>query len=240
MWQKNPFTMVGQIADCWLFTYQTSVDAAKKYLPKHLQPVIFNGYAFWNVVISRLTEMRPKGTPSLIGIDYWHIAYRLYAYLHTDKGERIEGLYFVRSDCNSNLIAFAGNLLTDFQLRVAEIKVQQHDHQIEFNIDSADAPAHIIIDRAREVIRPEYSAFNTLAEAKAALKYRPNGISVDKEGNANIVHITRDEDAWQSKLVNVIKDDWCFFDDKDVKLEICYQVAPITYQWNRGSLYHAA
>jgi hypothetical protein len=42
---------------------------------------------------------------------------------------------------------------------------------------------------------PATSAFATLDEAAAFLKYQPAGISLARPGVANIVHITRDENT---------------------------------------------
>src|SRR5437588_813219 len=63
------------------------------------------------------------------------------------------------------------------------------------------------------------------------------GISVDKAGRVNVVHITRDESAWRSRLIRVAAADWAFFRGQDVEPEICYEVEPILYQWERGHIY---
>ena len=52
-----------------------------------------------------------------------------------------------------------------------------------------------------------------------------------------MVHITRDESAWRSRLVRVEAADWAFFRGQDVEPEICYEVEPILYQWDRGRIY---
>jgi hypothetical protein len=237
LFQKNPLTMVGSITRCWLFTYQTPVEDARKLLPGELEPVTYRGKAFWNIVVCRIKSMRPKPLPGLFGVGYWHVAYRLYVRFHPKGEQPLEGLYFLRSDCDSRLISFAGNLMTDFNFHSASIQIENGGGAVDIKIDSPDAPAQARLQAAVVPQLEPHSAFGSLQEAADFLKYKPNGISVDESGNINIVHIKRREDEWQSRLVKVETARWSFFDDKNVKPEICYQVEPIFYQWNRGLIY---
>ena len=101
-------------------------------------------------------------------------------------------------------------------------------------IRSPDAPGRASLDRSKLVELPAHSVFSSLEEAAAFLKYKPFGISLDPAGTANIVAIKRDEAAWKSRLVHVGSAEWRFFEGKTVRPEICYEVEPIDYQWNRG------
>ena len=82
------------------------------------------------------------------------------------------------------------------------------------------------------------SPFASLEEAAALLQYKPFGISVDAaRREANVVAILRDEADWHTRLVRVADAHWGFFEHRNVQLELCYQVAPIEYQWQRGEVY---
>jgi len=233
--QKNPLTVVGTITRCWLFTYQMPIEAVRPLLPRPLEPVTHGGYAFWNIVFSRLHAMRPKGFPTLVGVGYWHVAYRIYVRYPVPGSEPIEGLYFVRSDCDNPLMTLGGNLMTDFNFHTAPIRVTRDGTDVlDLWVASDDAPAYARLHPTAAPELPAYSAFASLDEAARALKYKPFGISVDRHGVANVVRITRREDAWRARLVRVEAARWAFFDGKNVRPEICYQVEPIVYQWNRG------
>jgi hypothetical protein len=237
IWQKNPLTVVGEIDRCWLFTYRTPQQDAYALLPKPLEPVTHAGYAFWNIVVCHVSAMRPRYFPSFVGIDYWHIAYRLHVRLPRQQGTSIEGLYFLRSDCNQHLMTLTGNLLTDFHFHTAPLHIQQDHTALDLRLLSNDAPFHA---RLRLGVEPQYdahSAFASLDEAATFLKYKPYGISLDKAGRANVVHITRNEQAWHYRLTQVEYADWTFLHDHDIQPEICYTVEPIHYQWDRGQVY---
>jgi hypothetical protein len=236
MWQKNPITMRGTITRCWLFTYQTPATEAQTFLPSHLELVMHEGCAFWNIVVCRIESMRPKPVAGWLGVHYWHVAYRLYVRFHPRSGPPVEGLHFLRSDCDSRLIAVAGNLMTDFNFHTAPVVVYEDRDAIAIDVKSPDMPAQAILRPQVPAQLPSHSAFSSLDEATAFLKYKPRGISVESSGTANIVQIVRQEEAWLSKLVSVENAQWSFFRGKNVRPEICYQVNPIRYQWNRGRI----
>src|SRR5437763_16699429 len=116
---KNPLTIIGTLDRCWLFVYQTPIEEARALLPRELEPVTHGGCAFWNVVVCHLRQMRPKPLPAFLGVSYWHVAYRFHVRFRPRSGPPVEGLYFVRSDCDSPLMTWAGNLLTDFNFHTA-------------------------------------------------------------------------------------------------------------------------
>lgn len=240
MLPKNPLTMVGTIGRCWLFTYQTPAEEARALVPRELELVTRGGCAFWNIVVCRIRAMRPRPLPALLGMTYWHVAYRLYVRFHPPAGEPIEGIYFARSDCDRPLITALGNLLTDYVFHTAAILVSEKPPHLHLSIRSPDAPAEATLDPTQTPAQlPPHSVFASLEEAAAFLKYKPAGISVDPKGRVNIVTITRDASAWKSRLIEVVSAEWKFFEGKTVRPEICHQVEPIAYQWNRGLVYPA-
>jgi uncharacterized protein YqjF (DUF2071 family) len=232
---KNPITMRGLLDRCWLFCYNTPWEEARSVLPPQLEPVTHRGKAFWGIVVSHIRAMRPWPAPWPLGLSYWHTAYRLHVRLQPEVGESVEGLYFVRSDCNSRLMSLVGNLLTDYNFHTAPIRVEQQSDGITVRIESPDYPAEARMSNQRPSRLPHGSVFSSLDEAAAFLKYKPYGISINKNGTANVVKIVREESLWQSRLLEIRSSQWSFFDGRTVSPEICYQVDPITYQWNRGN-----
>src|SRR5215213_8264418 len=98
-----PVAMNGRLSECLLLSYRTPARAVRKLVPGHLELVTRDGWAFWNVLACRVEGMRPAGVPKSLGVDYHHVAYRLHVKARTAAGETLRGLYFVRSDADSNL-----------------------------------------------------------------------------------------------------------------------------------------
>ena len=237
---KNPATMIGTIDRCWLFAYRSPVEDIKSYLPPLFEPVTYNGYGFWNVVVSHIDSMRPSVLPKFFGISYWHAAYRIYVRFRPNNGAPIEGLYFLRSDCDNEIMSMMGNAVTDFNFNTSPVKVTETAETTEIEIVSRHARGLAILDHITPASLAPGSVFSSVDEAKQFLKYKPNGISAAGESSANIVHITRKEDEWRSKLVAVQGAHWDFFKGMNVDFEICYQVEPIFYKWNKGRIYQWA
>jgi len=231
---RNAFTVAGSICQCWLFVYRLPVAIAQPLLPAPLRLVTHGGFAFMNIVVCRLSGMRPAPLPASIGLGYWHVAYRFHAWARRSVGQEIEGLHFLRSDCDRWVVQRAGNLLTDFNFHRAGIRVVDDGASVTGFIDSPDAPARFRIDRRQPPVLPEGSPFSSLEEAAAFLKYKPYGLSVEGADSLQAVRVRRNETEWNSRVVSVPEAEWQFLAGHEAALELCYEVKPIDYRWERG------
>lgn len=231
--QKNPFAVRGKIDRCWLFTYRTPETHARSLLPPPLLPVTHGGFGFWNIVVCQISEIRPAGVPRSLGISYQHVAYRLLA--RSNSGT--EGLFFLRSDCDSRLVTLAGNHLTDFNFHTAPISIEDENAgRTSITVHSAAAPAEVLIDRSK---RPELawnSPFRSIPEAGEFLKYKPFGLSPAGQHATNVVAISRNESAWRATPVAVPFASWGFLDTHPADPELAFEIEPIEYRWNRGAI----
>lgn len=230
-------TMVGRLSECVLLAYRVPVDRIAHLVPRGLEPVTHGGFAFWNVVACRIDRMRPAGLPRWCGISYHHVAYRIYVRAKTATGERIEGLYFVRSDADSALISAGGNLMSDFVFNTSPIRLSSDEDGVRLEVDGA-APARLRVrDRRSPSLEPG-SCFGSYAEAAAFLEYKPTGLSVDATGRwIELAEVIRDEREWRESQLEVVEADWQFFRDigsSDAALELATRVVPIDYRWRLG------
>lgn len=227
--------MRGRIERCWLFTHSIPMEHARALLPARLEPITLHGRAFSNIVVCELSRMRPAGLPAWAGLLYRHAAYRIYVQFDGPRG-RVGGLYFTRSDSDSRLIASTGNLLTAFEFHRSPIVIEESDIGVRLDVRASDAPGHAVIDRQTPPSRHPVSAFESLEQAATFLKYEPAGISVQRDGKINVVRIVRREEEWRSRLVHVAEQNWSLLPPEAVP-EVCYELEPIDYQWNRAELF---
>ena len=236
IFQKNPCTVRGRLRHCWLFVYRTPVESVCTLLPPQLEPVTRDGFAFWNIVVCKIGGLRPALLPAAVGLDYWHVAYRLHVRAQTEGGVFVEGLHFLRSDCDRALVALAGNVITDFRFHRATIMVSKGASGITGKIRARGGDADFRLGSEPPSSLNPGSPFASLGEAAERLKYKPFGLSPCGHGAINIVRVARDEAAWRSRLVAVEKARWEFLEAHETALEICYEVEPIDYQWERGRI----
>ena len=236
IFQKNPCTVRGRLRRCWLFVYRTPVESARALLPAQLAPVTRDGFAFWNIVVCEIRGLRPAPLPAAVGLGYWHVAYRLHVHAQTESGAVVEGLHFLRSDCDRALVALAGNVVTDFRFHHASVAVSEEPSGITGQIRARGGNAEFQLGRETPSSLTAGSPFSSLGEAADWLKYKPFGLSPCGDGAINVVRVARDEAAWRSRLVTVEKARWEFLEPYETALEICYEVEPIDYQWERGRI----
>jgi hypothetical protein len=219
--------MRGHIAQCWLFTFRADPARVADRLPAPLTLVEHGGSAYFNVVVSRLTHMRPAPLPGWVGLGYWHVAYRLYA-----RYGDVEGLYFLRSDADSPLMVAAGNLLTDFRFHRADVGIATGPAGTELRSFAPGARLRIALPDDPPSLPPD-SPFASLDEAAQALKYKPAGLVAGPDG-VEALRISRDERAWRFRLRSFRTEEMEFLAPFAATPEIAYELAPIDYQWNRA------
>lgn len=208
--------------------------------PAPLELVTHGGFAFWNVVVCEVRGLRPAPWPAFVGMNYWHVAYRLHARVRLEPGEVIEGLHFVRSDADRLIVSTAGNWLTDFRFHMAGVDIAQDGKTIEGTIRSREAAARFRLREERTQSLAPGSPFASIQEAADFLKYKPFALSPAGEDSVKIVRVKRNEAEWKSSLVTVEESDWQFFAGCEVAPEVCYAVEPINYEWRRAELRRVA
>ncbi len=222
-------TICGRIDRCWLFVYRTPAEAVADLLPPTLQPMTVGGFAFWNVVVCELSAMRPLGVPASLGLSYRHVAYRLHVQAREKAGPLLEGVHFISSDCDRQIVALVGNLTTDFQFHTARIELGENAGDVE----SPDAAASFRINRTTPPALSAGSPFPSLRAAAAALEYKPAALSPHRSDAVRVLRVQRDAAAWKWHPVAVAEARWQFFAAKPVEFELCYEVAPVEYRWER-------
>lgn len=227
---NNPIPMVGRLRRCWLLAYRAPLDLVSRHLPAPLKPLSFGGYGFWNVVVCEIENMRPRGLPKFMGITYRHAAYRIYVRHLNANGASVEGLYFLRSDCDSPLLAAGGNVLTDFKFHRGDITIAENPLATLLEVEAKGANGHATINYGHHAKLADGSPFQSVQEAGDFLEYTPHGISVTPRG-VEVQPIRRNEADWKPRVVTAHSDHWDYLANEETRLEIAYEVAPIDYEW---------
>lgn len=234
-------TMEGRLDECLLLSYRAPASSVQYLLPKGLELVTRDLWAFWNIVVCHIDRMRPAGMPRVFGLSYYHVAYRLLVRARTADGQTIDGLYFVRSDADSLLVSKFGNLASDFRFHAATVEWKNQANNLIFEVRDSEngiGDAQLRIDLDAEPRLADGSCFASFDEARAFLKYRPLGLACESNGERlKFAEVFRDESKWDEKAISVAEARWNFFDhlkQNEVQLELATRVAPIDYRWRLG------
>jgi hypothetical protein len=251
-------TTAGRLNECLLLAYRTPADRVRHLLPRGLELLTRDGFAFWNVVAATVEDMRPAVFPPSCGVSYHHVAYRLYVQGRAEgQAEPVRGLYFVRSDADSAVVGRLGNVFSAFHFHPAEVEISSGHSVLTVSVRGGEAepdarcgepggaPGDAIVRVAADGVPVEAalahgSPFASVADAERFLKYPPLGLSVDLDGRfLKLAEAIRDESKWAETPVRVIESRLRFFATlglapRDVALERATRVAPIDYRWRLG------
>lgn len=235
--------MVGRITECVLLWYRTPVDSVRSLTPAGFELLTQESggrvWAFWNIVACRVEKMRPAGWPASLGVSYHHVAYRLMVSAKLEDGARQPGIYFLRSDADQPLLAWGGNMTSDFRFNRARIELKESGGKLTAKVRSKDrkGDAELEIDTAARAEPVPGSIFGSLDEAKSVLKYQPTGLAPGPRGRARLAEVFREESAWDERAVQVVSARWEYLAglaQNDIVLELATRVAPIDYKWRLG------
>ena len=247
-----PIAMKGRLSECLLLSYRTPTRSVRDLVPKGIDLVTRDGWAFWSVVACRVEGLRPAGTPACLGVSYHHVAYRLHVKARAATGETLRGLYFVRSDADSNRVVRFGNLLTHFRLHPADVELSLAARDgggvltlaVSGRHDDAANDALVRVatgagaaGSASTAAAPG-SPFASAAEADEFLKYAPLALAPDLDGRYfELAEVVRDETKWRERPVRVIEAHFSFLrrlGQDELHVERASRVGPIDYGWRLG------
>jgi uncharacterized protein YqjF (DUF2071 family) len=94
--------------------YSVDPDALAPLLPAPLEPEIWHGRAWVQLLMSSLRGMRPQGLAGALGVDFYQASYRAAVQLRDRDGRVRRGGFFVRSETNDAIMRAVGNRLREF------------------------------------------------------------------------------------------------------------------------------
>jgi uncharacterized protein YqjF (DUF2071 family) len=197
---KHPVPMRTVFRSCFLVNFAIDADVMHRLLPPQVEPDLHRGEAYLSIVIACVKRMRPAFVPRVLGINFNQVVYRVVARC---RGQR--GVYFLRSDADSRLMCWGGNLLTFFRFHHARIAARQEAGRFHFDLLSSPgdgADIHVTYDLAGANQRLAGSSrFTTLEEAQGFLVELYTAFGVyGMPPQVQAVHIERGD--WDIRVVN--------------------------------------
>lgn len=241
-----PLTMVGRLSWCVLLSFRVHAEAVEREIPRGLELVTREAYgrrwAFWNVVVCRVERMRPAGLPRMLGVSYHHAAYRLLVRARGRDGGEVRGLYFVRSDGDAPILGALGNLVSDFRFHRARVRMVREPDLTSIRVrpsdDRADVDLFLYPAREPPAVPQAGSAFDSMEEACAFLRYPPLAMCPEADGRGvRLAEVLRDDAAWHERVLATGNCRVQFLEpwrDAGLALELATWVEPIDYRWRLG------
>jgi uncharacterized protein YqjF (DUF2071 family) len=219
---------------CFLANFAVDPEVLVRELPPHLDLEVHRGRAYLSVVIAEMDKLRPAGIPRFLGFTYDQIVYRVVV---SFRGER--GVHFLRSDADSPLMCFVGNLISIFRFHRADIAFSTESDRAKLDVTTrhseADIEATYDLARAGQTM-PSTSSFGDLAAAQAWLVELFAAFDFDERRQAmNIVRIHRGE--WNIGVIPDARGRYEFMERAPfaghATLDSIFYAAALPYHWHR-------
>jgi uncharacterized protein YqjF (DUF2071 family) len=185
--------------DALSLNYAVRPEALAELLPAPLEPEVFHGSAWVQVLCSRLREMRPQGVPALFGVDFHQVSYRA-AVRYTGRHGVRRGGYFVRSETDHAVMRAVGNALVEFKFHdfeAARVSLSKEGSRLTF-VSSPEGPlaeTRVVLDVSPGQVAPPTSPWVSPPDLRAALVECYDAFGVDPGGYVYV--LTIDRDPWR-------------------------------------------
>lgn len=231
---KHPIPMKTLFKRCFLVNFAIDPNVIQSLLPAPLVPDLYRDRAFLSIVIADMEQMRPAFLPSVFGITYNQVVYRV---MVRCQGER--GVYFIRSDADNRFMCMMGNLMTFFKFHHSSMSFKTEGGNIHFDLMAGknhEADIHAVFETGRAShTMPATSRFKTVEEAQPFIVEQYAAYAVPQPNVITRVRIQRS--AWDIKVVNDLRSEYQFmqiyapFSPANTQLDSIFYVENIPYYW---------
>jgi hypothetical protein len=160
-----------------LVNFRVDADVLARLVPAPFRPKLISGAGMARVCMIRLKDIRPRFTPSFLGISSENAAHRI-ALEWDQNGVTKEGVFIPRRDTSSRLNTLVGGRLFPGVHHRAAFHVQEHDDHYRIKLNSDDRHTHLLVEGHVAHELPSNSIFRSLKEASDFFERGSLGYSV--------------------------------------------------------------
>ncbi len=166
-----------------LVNYRVDPEILARFLPEPFRPKLIEGVGMAGVCLIRLTGIRPRFLPPILGLSSENAAHRVAVEWDQD-GRRRVGVFVPRRDTSSRLNAVLGGRLFPGVQQHARFRVDEHDGRYRVDLDSDDRRTHLAVEGRVTSEWPAGSVFGSVAEASAFFEGGSLGYSTSSRPGA--------------------------------------------------------
>jgi hypothetical protein len=236
--KTHPFAVDAHFEHSLVLAFAVPRAEIEGMLPPCLEPDLFQDkWAFVAVALVETRGLRPAGFPKFLGSDFILIGYRVFVRYTTPSGQRLRGLYILRSETNRKRMEWLGNLFTQYSYHTTDIRQTVRDgilvaeaketgFRIEVRTDGEDVPL------------PAGSPFQDWTEARRFAGPMPFTFSY-LAGQKKVLIVEGVRENWKPRPVAVVGHHIPFLESLQLKQAVlanAFIIGDIPYHWKKGRL----
>jgi hypothetical protein len=238
--RRHPLEVKAFFRHSLVLTYALDPALLEPLLPGGLALDTWKGRGFLAIALVQTEDLRPGLLPAGMGCGFFLSGYRIFTRLKAGTGSK-RGLRIVRSDTDSRLMAWAGNLLTHYNYSRCRVELDERPDAITWRVSTPSAEADLEVTArigAGPAPMPEGSVFANEAEARRFAGPLPYTFDYERE-TGSIIAIHARRQRWDPRPVGVEVHKNAFLERKpfcDARpvLANAFYVHDVPYCWERG------
>lgn len=234
--KNHPFAVEAFFENSTVLTFAVPKVKLEKLIPTCLTLDTYDDqWGFIAIATVQTKALRPKGFPAFLGSDFFLIGYRIFVKYVNNKGKRLRGLYIIKSETDSEMMSFFGNIFTHYNYTTTDI-LQSFNDNIK-TIQSLKSNFKLNIETNMEDIPlPKNSPFPDWKTARRFAGPLPFTFTVnEKEKSILIIEGVRSN--WTPRPIQVVDYDFEFLYQlklENYNLANAFEISNIPYYWKKG------
>jgi Uncharacterized conserved protein (COG2071) len=219
-----------------LVNYRVDADVLARLLPPPFRPKTIHGVGMAGICLIRLKSVRPKFSPSWLGVASENAAHRA-AVEWDDNGLTRKGVYIFRRDTSSRLNALAGGRVFPGSHHHAAFTVDESGDQLSIALMSDDGFTCIAVRGRQTGAWPNDSVFDSLQNASAFFEAGSVGFS-PTTSPARFQGVELECQNWQVNALDVEHVESSFFDETrrfpkgSIEFDCALLMRGIKHEWH--------
>lgn len=234
--KDHPFAVEAHFNRSVVFTFAVPKAELEPFLPECLELDTFNDtFGFIAVAMVDTRDLRPKGTPRILGNDFMLIGYRIFVRFRNSRGKRLRGLYILKSETNKKKMEFFGNVFTHYNYTTTDISFVDEGKTTRVSSEASNFEA-VFSNSDEEVPLPKSSPFSNWKEARRFAGPLPFTFTYNSE-KKEILIIEGVRTNWKPRPLEVKHHRFKFIDDlklNEVNLANAFEIVDVPYYWKKG------
>jgi hypothetical protein len=239
--RRHPIPIQAFFRHSLVLTYAFPAEILQPFLPPGLTLDSYEENSFLAIALVQSERLRPKGLPAALGCNFFLSGYRIFSRYRRRDGKVLRGLRILRSDADSSLMVWGGNLLTHYRYSKCVVKTQRRPEMLEILITTPRAEADLVVRAFVEKDAEAPPIGSPFANLKIARHYAgPLPFTFDYEPEScQMVIVEGIRQNWNPRPVRVEVDRCTYlekppFSSVPLRLANAFFIEKIPYSWRRG------
>lgn len=242
--KRHPIAIEANFDFTLVLTYALPAEVLKPLLFPGLVLDSLEDFGFVAVAMVNAKKLRPKGSPSVFGQDFFLTGYRIFVRFENKEGRKLRGLRILRSDTDKPLMSVFGNFFTHYNYELASVKRKRVDDRLSIKVFTPSGKGNLEVDATigdgtSDADLPDTSPFCSLKEARQFEGPLPHTFDFEKETNSLVI-VEGVRQNWRPRSISVDVKTVDFFKyppfrNAEPRLASAFYIENVPYWWKPGT-----